>query len=133
MGFAWEVLEREVSGVDKASRVLRDGSNGESAASGFALLLSGSELDAVLEIDSFNTLKRFRDVWRAGSGRSWWFEHDSGLGGIAASLTGTPQNFGWRWSTSTWSNVSEHVLKFLTTQTPYPLSDTVGLGILPGR
>jgi hypothetical protein len=97
--FTWEGLGRGVGGVDKASRLLRDGSNGESAALGFALLLSGLKLGAVLEIDKFNPLKRFRDPWSAGSGRSWWSEYDSELGGITASLSSAPQNFGWRWST----------------------------------
>lgn len=134
MGFAWEVLGREMCGVAKASRLLRDGWNGEdSAASGFSLLLSGLELDAVLEIDNFNTLKRFRDAWSAERGRSWSFEHDPELGDVAAGFSGTPQNFGRRWSTSTWSKVSEHVLKFLTTRAPYLLADTAGLGILPSR
>lgn len=83
-------------GVAKASRLLGDGWNGEdSAATGFSLLVSGLELDAVSEIDNFNTLKRFRDAWSAGSGRSWLFEHDSELGNVAAGFSGTPQNFGW--------------------------------------
>lgn len=97
MDFAWEVLGREVCDVAKAFRLLRDGSNGEYvAASGFSLLLSGLKLDVLLKIDNFDTQKPFHDAWSAGRGRSWWFEHDSELGDIAASLLGTPQNFGQR-------------------------------------